>query len=248
MKNLNFHLQRTIKISLPFTIIGLLLTGGNVLSQTLPLANNLINFSSDSGKRLFSTSNAKEDFFYLSMQFVTQNNQAYCGVASTVMVLNSLGITAPQVPQYASYRSFTQENLFDNEKTKAVITPEKVARQGLTLAELGGLIASYDVDVKVYHAADTNIETFRKLAVANLKQPENFVIVNYLRKEINQEKGGHISPIAAYNAQADRFLIMDVSRYKYPPVWVKTTELWKAMNTVDLVSGKTRGFVFVSKR
>ncbi len=44
-----------------------------------------------------------------------------------------------------------------------------------------------------------------------------------------------------------KILILDVSRYKYPPVWVKTEDLWKAMNTVDSTSGKTRGFVFVSK-
>jgi Phytochelatin synthase len=73
------------------------------------------------------------------------------------------------------------------------------------------------------------------------------VIINYLRKAIGQEKGGHISPLAAYNKQTYRFLILDVSRYKYPPVWVKSEELWKAMATIDSASGKTRGFVFVSK-
>ncbi|MGB6297273.1 MAG: phytochelatin synthase family protein, partial [Rivularia sp. (in: cyanobacteria)] len=58
---------------------------------------------------------------------------------------------------------------------------------------------------------------------------------------------GHISPLAAYNKETDRFLILDVSRYKYPPVWVKAEDLWKAMNTKDSVSDKTRGFVLVSK-
>lgn len=73
-------------------------------------------------------------------------------------------------------------------------------------------------------------------------------MVNYLRKSIGQEKGGHISPIAAYNEQTDRFLILDVSRYKYPPIWVKAEALWQAMATMDSVSGKTRGFVFVSRK
>lgn len=65
---------------------------------------------------------------------------------------------------------------------------------------------------------------------------------------MGQEKGGHISPIAAYNQETDRFLILDVSRYKYPPIWVKTADLWRAIATVDSVSGKTRGFVFVSRQ
>jgi hypothetical protein len=244
---MNFTFKNKIKTLLPATIIGLSISSSSVLSQTLSLSSNLINFNSDIGKNLLLTSRAREDFFPLSMQFITQNNQAYCGVASIVMVLNGLGIPAPDAPEYSPYRVFTQENFFSNENTKAVITPEKVSRQGMTLEELGGLIASYDVDVKVYHAGDTSLEEFRTLAAKNLKQKGNFIIVNYLRREINQERGGHISPLAAYNEQTDRFLIMDVSRYKYPPVWVKTAELWKAMNTVDSVSGKTRGFVFVSK-
>ncbi|BAB72932.1 alr0975 [Nostoc sp. PCC 7120 = FACHB-418] len=236
-----------MKLFIPVTVIGLCLSSSQVLAQTLTLSPNLIGFNSNEGEKLLLTSRSREDFFPLSMQFVTQVNQAYCGVASIIMVLNSLGINAPETAQYSPYRVFTQDNFFSNEKTKAVIAPEVVARQGMTLDELGRLIASYGVKVKVNHASDTNIEDFRKQVAENLKQDGNFVIVNYLRKEIGQERGGHISPLAAYNEQTDRFLIMDVSRYKYPPVWVKTTDLWKAMNTVDSVSQKTRGFVFVSK-
>jgi hypothetical protein len=237
----------SIKTSIKFLLLGICLTGSNVFAQTLPLTSNLIGFDTPEGETLLISSQAKNDFFPLSTQFVTQNNQAYCGVASMIMVLNSLKITAPEAPQYKPFRVFTQDNFFSNEKTKNIVSPEVVSRQGMTLAELGGLLGSYNVKVKVYHAGDTNLEEFRKLAAENLKQPNNFVIINYLRKELGQERGGHISPLAAYNQLTDRFLIMDVSRYKYPPVWVKTADLWKAMNTVDTTAGKTRGFVFVSR-
>jgi Phytochelatin synthase len=74
------------------------------------------------------------------------------------------------------------------------------------------------------------------------------VIVNYLRKAIGQEKFGHISPLAAYDAEADRFLILDVARYKYPPVWVTAGDLFNAMNTTDSDNeNRTRGFVLVSR-
>ena len=53
----------------------------------------------------------------------------------------------------------------------------------------------------------------------------HFVIVNYLRKALGEQTGGHISPLAAYDGKADRFLILDVARYKYPPVWVKTADI-----------------------
>ena len=73
------------------------------------------------------------------------------------------------------------------------------------------------------------------------------MIVNYLRKAIGQEKGGHISPLAAYDADADRFLILDVSRYKYPPVWVAVSDLFAAMSTTDPDNqNRTRGYVLIS--
>jgi hypothetical protein len=65
---------------------------------------------------------------------------------------------------------------------------------------------------------------------------------------IGQEKFGHISPLAAYDADSDRFLILDVSRYKYPPVWVETSALFAAMNTIDKDNdSKSRGFVIVGR-
>ena len=71
-------------------------------------------------------------------------------------------------------------------------------------------------------------------------------MVNYLRKAIGQESGGHISRLAAYDAETDRFLILDVSRYKYPPVWVGAADLFKAMNTIDKDNqNKTRGYVLI---
>ncbi|MBD2104977.1 phytochelatin synthase family protein [Leptolyngbya sp. FACHB-261] len=228
-------------------IIGISIAGSSAIAQTIPLPANLIAFNSEQGEELLLESEAKDDFWNLSMQFVTQINQAYCGVASMVMVLNSLGIPAPASAQYAPYRVFTQENFFENQAAQQVLSPNVVARQGITLDELGRLLGSYSVQAQVYHSSDTNLAEFRRLVVANLSQPGNFVLVNYLRGKIGQERGGHISPLAAYDQESDRFLILDVARYKYPPVWVKAEDLWEAMATTDATAGKTRGFVLVSR-
>ena len=66
-----------------------------------------------------------------------------------------------------------------------------------------------------------------------LKSGKAYVIVNVYRSKMHEHKGGHMSPLAAYDKRTDRFLFMDVSRYKYPPVWVKTQDLWNVMNTKD---------------
>jgi hypothetical protein len=216
-------------------------------AETLPLAPELINLASDGGERLLLESEAHRPYLPLSIHFVTQKNQAYCGVASTVMVLNALDVAAPAAPEYEPYHLFTQENVL-NQKTEKILQQAVVAKQGMTLDQLGAFIGSYGVEATVRHASDTNVENFRRDASSYLSKPNHHVLVNYLRKVLGQERGGHISPLAAYDAKADRFLIMDVSRYKYPPVWVKTEQLFAAMNTPDSDNdNRSRGFVLVRR-
>jgi hypothetical protein len=39
-----------------------------------------------------------------------------------------------------------------------------------------------------------------------------------------------------------------VARYKYPPVWVKASDLFDAMNTTDSANeNKTRGYVLIAR-
>ena len=239
-------LPKVVRLTLQSLIVGFAIASGGLTAQTLPLTRNLISFNSPKGEQLLLESNARQDYFPLSIHFVTQDNQAYCGVASIVMVLNALSLSAPEASEYPGYHLFTQKNFFDNPKTQQAVTAETVAKQGMTLEEMEKLLESYPVNATVDHGSDVTLAEFRKLVIENLQQPNNFVLVNYLRRTIGQEKGGHISPIAAYNQQTDRFLILDVSRYKYPPVWVKAEELWQAIATLDSTSGKTRGFVLVS--
>ncbi|MFM6151465.1 MAG: phytochelatin synthase family protein, partial [Sphaerospermopsis kisseleviana] len=64
----------SIKTSIKFLIFGICLTSSNVFAQTLPLTSNLIGFDTPEGQKLLISSQAKNDFFPLSTQFVTQNN------------------------------------------------------------------------------------------------------------------------------------------------------------------------------
>jgi glutathione-S-conjugate glycine hydrolase len=199
-------------------LVALGLLTASAQAQTLPLSDNLIDLRSNQGERLLRESDALEAFVPLSVNFVTQVNQAFCGVASIVMVLNAMQLPAPAVPEYDPYHTFTQDN-FLNEATEAILPREVLAKQGMTLDQLGALLATQPVEVEIYHAGDVTLEAFRSIARDYLGREGQFVITNYLRKAIGQEKGGHISPLAAYDVETDRFLILDVSRYKYPPVY-----------------------------
>jgi Phytochelatin synthase len=228
-------------------LFALCLTASGALADTLPLPTGLTDFSSHDGEQFLLESKALEAYFPLSIHLVTQKTQAYCGVASMVMVLNALNVPAPSTPDFQPYRTFTQDNVLD-ESTDAVLPREVLARQGMTLDQLGALLVLHPVAADVHHAADGGLDAFRAAASAALETNDHFVIVNYQRKILGQLTGGHISPLAAYDEKTDRFLILDVARYKYPPVWVKASDLFDAMNTTDPSNGgKTRGFVVVGK-
>jgi hypothetical protein len=240
--------MRVLTSILKVASLSLCLTIGQVSAQTLPLPEPLINLNSEQGARLLLESEANRAYWPLSIQFVTQKNQAYCGVASLTMVLNALGVPAPSTPEFEPFKTFTQDNLL-NDETERVLPKEVLAKIGMTLDQIGGLLTTFGVKADIHHAADTSLDEFRKLATEALSTPNRYVIVNYLRRAIGQERGGHISPVAAYDADTDRFLVLDVSRYKYPPVWVEADDLYAAMNTPDSDNqNRTRGFVLVAAK
>jgi hypothetical protein len=221
---------------------------GGVAADTLALPDKLIDLRSDQGEALLLETKPLDGYLPMSAAFETQKNQAFCGVASMVMVLNAIKAPAPTSAEYQPFSFFTQENLLDD-ATEAVLPRAVLMRQGMTLDQLGQLLKLHPIDVEVHHADGGGLDAFRSAARAALATRDHFVIVNYLRRTIGQERGGHISPLAAYDAKADRFLILDVARYKYPPVWVTASDLFDAMNTTDADNdNKTRGFVIVSKQ
>ena len=232
--------------SLTRTLLFLLLLAPGAAADSLPLPDRLVDLRSPQGEAFLLETHALEAYFPISVVFETQKTQAYCGVASMVMVLNALRAPAPVSPEYQPYSIFTQDNLLD-EKSDAIRQRNLLAHRGMTLDQLGQILALHPVTVEVRHAAPGGVDEFRKSAADYLSRENHFVLVNYYRKALGQEWGGHISPLAAYDEKTDRFLILDVARYKYPPVWVTTSDLFDAMNTPDPDNAdKTRGWVLIA--
>lgn len=231
--------------SLRAAIAGACMASLVAAAQTLALPPNLISLASEAGGQLLIESSARQAYWPLSIQFVTQKNQAYCGVASMVMVLNALGVDAPATPDIEPFKTFTQDNAL-NPDTERILPAAELLENGMTLDQFGQLLGVHGAKVQVYHADESSVDRFRTVAAEALGARDRYVVVNYLRRTLGQERGGHISPLAAYDAKTDRFLVLDVSRYKYPPVWVKTTELYAAMDTADSDNqNRHRGFVLV---
>lgn len=197
------------------------------------------------GEKLLAQSTVKQSFLPLASNFTTQRSETFCSIASTAMVLNATGIARPVSTEDPYYHYFDQRNLI-TDQVKATVDMADVAKRGMTLDIYGRFIGCFPVTSRVVHASETTLGKFRALATRALQSSNSYIVVNYQRQNIGQETGGHFSPIAAYNAKTDRFLIMDVSRYAYPPVWVPAARLWQGMMAVDSDSGISRGFALIT--
>lgn len=96
--------------------------------------------------------------------------------------------------------------------------------------------------VTAVHASTSSVAALRAtLAAAFSAVPAQLIGLNFHRQPLGMVGGGHMSPVGAYDNRTDRLLILDVSRYKYPPMWVPMPAIFDAMNTTDSDSGKSRG-------
>jgi hypothetical protein len=228
------------------TSIALLLGTGVVWNEYLrappvehqPLPSNLIPLDSTMGQALLDESDAVADYDELLANFVAQSRKGYCGVATAITTLNAAGVTGTPLDQ---------QTLFANPSVDA--NPWKVSFIGMSLRDLGDLLSAHGAKVSVINASSTNADAFRQVVRTNLNRNGDYVLINYERKHIGQAQSGHISPLAAYHAQSDRVLILDVAAHKYPPVWVRLDEVWDAMNApLNPETSVTRGFIIVHGR
>lgn len=200
--------------------------------QPLPAA--LIAHDSAEGKSLIEGADARADYQPLSDAFEHQTLVSFCGVASGVTVLNAMG------------RNLTQRTFFTDD-TDPVRSRFQVMFGGMSLPELAGLLEAHGTEATFQHAAASTAEEFRTALETNLGQERDFMLVNYEREALGQGQVGHISPLAAYDRETDKVLILDTAGHKYPPTWAPVELLFSAMSTIDTSTGKTRGFVEISR-
>lgn len=219
-----------------------------------------------------SRSDLRVNFPALANQFEAEYIGGFCGPASAVMVLNAVRGRSDDLPRDASrIRSedlrylpkgvdlttprFTQDNVIaKGPKTRAQIFGEPVTINGKQVHDFGFQLRQLDDMLKVNGLFTRLVvvddskdeQEIRADLINNLKRRGDYVIVNYLRKAAGQQGPPHISPLAAYDAQSDSFLVLDVNPARADGVWMPTSTLVKAMRTFDTV--ENRGYILVEPR
>merc|ERR1712048_55132 len=103
--------------------------------------------------------------------------------------------------------------------------------------QVAGLAACGGAKGDVVYANKSSASAFREaLKHAFSSHPFHVVAVNFARHLVGQAPAiGHHSPVGAYDEQTDQVLVMDVARYKYPPVWHPLERLFRAMVVEDII-------------
>jgi len=191
------------------------------------------------------TESSSFDFYYYQQGWDAQINQAYCAVASSMAVLNSLRgeLTLPQDPLYIPFPWATQSALMENDCVK-----EKIYNVDSMKGQFWGLGLEMAADLLNCHLDEpfvataypvdpshVTIDHVREDMVRALQDKMARVVINYDRGGIGQgDMGhGHFSPIGAYDAEYDSVLILDVAKYKYPPVWATMERLMGGIGSQD---------------
>ena len=82
------------------------------------------------------------------------------------------------------------------------------------------------------------------VAVENLQRRGDYVIIAFLREAVGERGGPHVSPLGAYDAESDSFLVLDVNPASTDWVWMPTKTLIKGMRTFDKI--ENRGYILVA--
>ena len=235
-------------------------------------AFGLVPFASDEGLRRLARADARRGFAALANQFEAQLNGAFCGPTTAAIVLNAArGRSAdlprdhdrlregdlknippgmdPIVPRY------TQDNVIARgTKTRAQVLGEPLVIDGKTKRDFGYQLRQFDEMLRANGLVTRAVvvddrmadDTVRGELIAALNRPDTYAVINYRREAVGQKGGGHISPLGAYDAASDSFLVLDVNPAAASWAWMPTSTLVRGMRTFDTL--ENRGYVIVSVR
>ena len=217
-----------------------------------PLLPPGVALASPAGRAMFASALATggaEVFFDTVSHFNTQDEPAFCGLASLAMALNALAVDPRRV--WKGPWRYYSETLLD-----CCLPLETVKKEGITLDQAACLARCNGADVMVRRpppvdgdatAVAASFDSFKEDVAASAAGSGGIVIVSYSRAAVNQTGDGHFAVIGAYDCAAGgddgSVLILDTARFKLPPHFLPLKSTFEAMRPPDSATGKPRGWM-----
>jgi hypothetical protein len=194
------------------------------------------------------------DFWALIPYYVGQHDDVSCSLASLTMVVNAARHTTPLGSNDELVTQPLLRRRVANASWERGLAPDG---QGVTLEELARLaresLQAFGLvpeRVRVTHVPEASPEALaelRRSLLASETSERDFLLFNFLaRTYVGVGDYGHVAPVGAYDASARRVLILDPDRTWYEPYWIPDEVALAGMATDDAVSGRARGYLYVS--
>lgn len=236
-----------------------------------PYSNTLavLSYNTQDGISRLNSSQYKASFYNLSTHYSPQSSILSCGIASAVIMLNTIYATLGKQPPLSKTGSFynlqddyidgnftwTEDNFF-NDNVNGYLDQEVIYGRkkvngnyvvGVTLDQLTQALNLQGLQANAVHvdnSSDINLEGFRELLKATLSGTSSYIVVNYNLNVMSALNGGHFSPVGAYDQASDSVLILETWNAFAPWEWIKVYDLYKSMNTKD--GSLYRGYILVN--
>lgn len=181
--------------------------------------------------------------------FVFQQTNASCSLASATIVLNAIlkDLESPLMPAH-------QHEVLEMTNNETWDTSIREDGDGVDLDQLSHylnqLFEAYHINAKVntFHISnddpDEKTQFFQYLKALNQK---TLIIANFEQAMlIPTIPVGHFSPIGAYNQEKGEVLILDVDKEWTGPYWVDQDRLFSALHTYDSDANAFRGYLVIT--
>lgn len=198
------------------------------------------------------------DYWALSPYYLPQATGSACSLAAIAMLINALR----GLPAHASEAVVTQQALLEvvGSKQWAEATAERGS--GVRWDEFEHYLRrsleafKLNASLEILRPCGASVATpahLRRMLTENEASDRNIALVYFNQGVLTGDwDGPHISPIAAYDADRAKVLIMDVDRQWYIPYWSSDAALLDAMlrpapSGRGRLAGETGGLVRVTR-
>lgn len=202
--------------------------------------------------RAYVSATSAPDFWALMPYYQGMRGDHSASAASLVMVLNALRkdqeLTAADelVTEVALLKKVKTENWskqISGKKPPGVMLAQlgKIAESALVAY---GLTSFHAEALVISDSTDESYAKVRKILVENEADPSSIVVANYLQSAFTGDPEGAVgtySPVAAYDVEKDRVLILETDRKYYEPYWVSLRDFLTGI--AGIVDPKTRASV-----
>jgi hypothetical protein len=201
---------------------------------------------------------AAPDYWSLSPYYMPQATGSACSLAAIAMLLNALRGLPPRDEDPL----ITQSSLLKAVGNARWAEEAAENGRGVTFDELGQYVRAsldafhLDAEVEILRPSDNSEATLarlRAILIENERSDRDIVLVYFNQGVLTGSwDGPHVSPVAAYDADRRRALIMDVDRQWYLPYWTSDEKLLESLlrpapPSRGALAGETGGLIRVMR-